>query len=299
MKSGLRFAVLLSASILLAEIIGGFAANSLALLSDAGHVFTDVLALSLSWFAVSQAERPATGRMTFGYHRLGILVAIVNALSLIGISGAIFYEAYRRWYEPEPVQGGLMMGVAVLGLVANLIVVSRLHRHARHNISVRSAWWHASGDALASVGVIIGGIVILLTGYQRVDTIVGAVIGVIILVAPWRLLREAISVLLEASPKHVDTQQVIDSISNVPGVKGVHDLHVWSISPGFNMLSCHVVIDDQRLSECATISEQVKQTLGKRFKIGHSTLQLECDNCENGALYCSLQPAHEEHHHEH
>lgn len=301
MQASLRFAVMVSAAILLAELVGGFVANSLALLSDAGHIFTDVLALSLSWFAVRQAERPATGRMTFGYHRWGILVAVVNALSLVGISGAIFYEAYRRWYEPEPVRGGLMMGVAVLGLAANLIVASRLHKHVGENLSVRSAWWHVWGDALSSVGVISGGVIILLTGYQRVDTIVAMLIGLIIVFGAWRVLREAVAVLLEASPRHLDTRRVIEVINGVPGVKGVHDLHVWSIAPGFNMLSCHLLIDDRRLSECASISEQVRETLGKQFNIGHSTLQLECDNCESGdALYCSLKPAEDEHrHHEH
>ncbi len=298
MQARMRFAVMLSAAILLAEVVGGLLANSLALLSDAGHVFTDVLALSLSWFAVRQAERPATARMTFGYHRLGILVAVVNALSLVGISGAILYEAYRRWYAPEEVHGGLMMGVAVVGLAANLVVVSRLRGHAGENLNVRSAWWHALSDALASVGVIIGGIIILLTGYQRVDTIASVVISVIIMAGSWRLLREAVAVLLEASPKHLDTQRVMDVIKGVPGVKGVHDLHIWSVAPGFNMLSCHLLVEDKRVSECASVSETVRDMLEKQFKIGHSTIQMECDDCDSGAApYCTLKPAHDEHHH--
>jgi cobalt-zinc-cadmium efflux system protein len=288
MAAKLRFAVIISATILVAELVAGLISNSLALLSDAGHVFTDLLALSLSWFALKQAEKPATTGMTYGYHRVGILAAMVNSLSLTGISVAIFYEAARRWHHPREVDSLLMLSVATVGLLANLVVVAWLRRDARSNLNVRAAWWHAWGDSLSSVGVIVGGIVIYFTGRLVVDPLVSMVIGAIILGGAWGIVKDGVRILLEASPAHLDSKEVSQAISQTIGIKGVHDLHLWSIAPGINALSCHLLIDDVSISEGACIMEMVNKLLVERFNIGHSTLQLECDPC--GDDRCVFHP---------
>ena len=282
MAAKLRFAVIVSAIILVAELVAGLISNSLALLSDAGHVFTDMLALSLSWFAVKQAEKPATPGMTYGYHRVGILAALVNALSLTGVSAAIFYEAEQRWHHPREVDSLLMLSVASVGLLANLVVVAWLRHDARHNLNVRAAWWHAWGDSLSSIGVIVGGVVIYFTGRLLVDPLVSMIIGAIIVGGAWGIVKDGVRILLEASPAHLDSKDVSQAISQMTGIKGVHDLHLWSIAPGINALSCHLLIDDVSISEGSCIMERVNHLLAERFNIGHSTLQLECDPCGDG-----------------
>ena len=297
--SKLNIGILLSAFILAAELVGGFLANSLALLSDAGHVFADVIALSLSWYAVRQAQRPASHRMTFGYHRVGVLIAVVNALSIFAIAILIFFEAYQRFSEPPEVNSGLMLAVATLGLAVNLFVAGWLRREQKSNLNIRSAFWHALGDALASVGVIVGGIVIMLTGFLVADVIVSVVIGLIILLAAWQIFREGLHVLLEATPKQIDIGKLVASLKQVPGVKGVHDVHVWSISPEIHAMSCHVLIDDCPTSEASRIRQQIEDLLLKQYGVNHTTLQMECQQCRAGDFFCQLTLGPEEgHHHE-
>lgn len=293
----LRLAVIISASILLVEVVGGLISNSLALLSDAGHVFTDLLAISIAWFAAKQAERPSHAKMTFGYHRWGIIAALVNALSLIGVSGAIFFEAYRRWQEPPTINGPIMLSVAFVGLIANMVVVGQLRHDAKENLNVKGAFWHAIGDTLSSVGVIVAGIIIIFTGLYWVDPLVSVIVALIILAGAWRLLKESINVLLEAPPEHLKAEVIAQELAQVPGVKEIHDLHIWSIGPGFHALSCHVWVDDQALSEGSRILDKVRELLSEKYHITHSTLQLECLDCKGG-LYCSFdQPTENEHTH--
>jgi len=287
--------ILLTGLILLVEVVGGVLSNSLALLSDAGHVFTDFLALVIAWGAARQAMRPATPQMTYGYHRWGVLAALVNSLSLLAICVAIFYEAFQRLGNPEPVKGTLMVSIAMVGLLANLYVLLRLRALGGENINLRAAMWHAGGDFLSSIGVIVGGILILLTGEYWIDPAISFVIGAIILVGAWRLLKEGISVILEAPPAHVDSAEVKQAIESIAGVRGVHDLHIWSIAPGFSALSCHLWLEDLPLSKGTLISSQVKGLLEKRFRIRHATLQLECPSCcpDSGTPICleELPPA--------
>jgi len=289
MANRLRFAIIISAVILVAEIVAGLFSNSLALLSDAGHVFTDLLALSLSWFAVKQAERPATTGMTYGYHRVGILVALVNALSLIAVSAAIFYEAALRWQHPRHVDSLVMLSVASVGLLANLVVVLWLRQDAQDNLNVRAAWWHAWGDSLSSIGVIVGGIIIFVTGRFIVDPLVSIIIGAIIIGGAWGIVKEGVRILLEASPARLDSKEVSSAISKTEGIRGVHDLHIWSIAPGMNALSCHLVVDDLSISESKCIMERVNKLLVQEFNITHSTLQLECGPCAEGQ--CVFHPS--------
>lgn len=297
--SKLKFGIILTSFILAVEVVGGFLSNSLALLSDAGHVFADIIALSLSWYGVRQAERSPSSRMTFGYHRVGVIVAIVNAVSIFAIGGVIFYEAYRRLQQPPEVNSLLMLTAAIIGLSVNIFVAFWLRKEQRSNLNVRSAFWHALGDALASVGVIIGAVIILFTGWFLVDPIISVLIGFIITLAAWRILKEGLRVLLEATPQQVDVTRMVDALKKIRGVKGVHDVHVWSISPELHAMSCHVLIDDLPLSQATEIRKQVEEVLQRQFDIEHSALQMECQECGTNDLFCSLIPApHEDEHKE-
>ncbi|MEE8194410.1 MAG: cation diffusion facilitator family transporter [Dehalococcoidales bacterium] len=286
--SKLKFGIIASVIILAVEVAGGIMANSLALLADAGHVFADIIALSLSWYGVKQAERPASHSMTFGYHRVGVLVAVVNALSIFAIALIIFYEAFRRLQQPPEVNSQLMLAVAIVGLGVNLFIASWLRKEQRGNLNVRSAFWHALGDALASTGVILGGVIILLTDAFVVDPIISMLIGVIIILAAWQILRDGLRVLLEATPQQIDVTRMITSLNQITGVRGVHDIHVWSITPHLHAMSCHVLIDDLATSEAASIREKIKEVLGRQYSIEHATLQMECEQCGADDIFCKL-----------
>ena len=288
--SKLKFGIILSSFILVVEVAGGLLSNSLALLSDAGHVFADIIALSLSWYGVRQAERPPSSRMTFGYHRVGVIIALFNAVSIFAIAGVIFYEAYRRWQQPPEVNSLLMLAAAIVGLSVNIFVALWLRKERRSNINVRSAFWHVLGDALASIGVIIGAAIILLTGWFVVDPIISVLIGFIIVVAAWRILKEGLKVLLEATPQQVDVNKMVNTLKKVRGVKGVHDVHVWSISPELHAMSCHVLIRDLPLSQATDIRNEIEKVLRRQFDIEHSALQMECQECSANDIFCSLTP---------
>jgi len=287
----LRLSILLSSLILLVEVAGGFLAHSLALLSDAGHIFADIIALSLSWYGVRQTERPSHSRMTFGYHRVGVVIAIVNALSIFAIASVIFYEAYQRWRQPPEVNSPLMLAAAIIGLAVNIFIAFWLREEQHRNLNVRSAFWHVLGDALASIGVISGALIILFTGWFVVDPIISALIGFIILMSAWGILREGFRVLLEATPRQIDVDRMVTALKKIPGVKGVHDVHVWSISPELHAMSCHVLTGDLPLSKATDIRQTVEQVLRRQFDIEHSALQLECQECMPNDLFCSLHPA--------
>jgi cobalt-zinc-cadmium efflux system protein len=286
--SKLKFSIILTCLILAAEVVGGFLSNSLALLSDAGHVVTDIMALSLSWYAWKQVQRPPSSRMTFGYHRVGVLVAVVNALSIFAIAAVILYEAYRRFQQPPEINSILMMSVAFVGLAVNLFVTLWLRREQKSNINIRSAFWHAFGDALASVGVIAGGASILFTGFLWVDPLISVLISLIIGLAAYRIIREGLRVLLEAAPSDVDIDAMIKALRQVPGVKDIHDVHVWTISPRLNAMSSHVLIDDLRVSQAADIRKQLENLLRQRFSIRHTMLQMECQQCSPSDTFCIL-----------
>lgn len=291
----LRISMILTTAILAGELAGGLMANSLALLSDAGHVFTDLVALSLSWFAIKQEEKPAGGRMTFGYHRVGVAVAFFNAALIVFMASAILFEAYRRFQSPQAVKGGLMMGVAIVGLAANLFVASWLRSDASGSINIRSVFWHAWGDALASVGVIVGGIIILFTSRYWVDPAVSVLVAGIIGIAAWRIIREAGGIFLEAAPTHLNLAAMAQAMLQVKGVYNVHDIHAWTVSPQMHALSCHVLIDDVPLSQAEDIRHRLEDLLASRFDIEHSTIQVECVACEDHDLgvYCATHMEHE------
>lgn len=295
----LKYGLIITAVILAAEVIGGVLSNSLALLSDAGHVLADGIALLLSWYGVKQAEREPSHRMTFGYHRVGVLIAIVNAVSIVAIAGVIIYEAYLRFQSQPEINSVLMLVVAIIGLAANIFVAAWLHGDRKENINVRSAFWHAAGDALASVGVIVGAVVIMLTGLSWVDAAVSILISVIILISAWGILREGLRILLEGVPHHLDVREIADTIKGLPDIKDVHDLHVWSISSNLHALSCHVTVDDVSLSRAEEIRQRIEDVAREKYGIGHTTIQAECKTCGDGDLFCQLTVGENNHNHHH
>jgi cobalt-zinc-cadmium efflux system protein len=284
----LLYGIGLSFTILIMEVVGGLLANSLALLSDAGHVFTDIIALGLSWYGVRQATRRSNSRMTFGYHRIGVMVAIVNSLSIFAIAAAILYEAYNRFQSAPEVNSLLMMAVAAVGLAANIVVAFWLRSEQKGNINIRSAFWHAFGDALASIGVIVGGVVILTTGLFWVDPLVSVVISLIILFSAWNILREGARVLLEATPKDINVMEMIHTLKQIQGVRDVHDVHVWSITPDLRAMNGHILIDDVATSKASEIREMIETVMREKYRVGHTTLQMECSNCNAADTFCNL-----------
>jgi cobalt-zinc-cadmium efflux system protein len=286
-RGKLRTAFALTLVILLVEVVGGFFSHSLALLSDAGHVLTDVVALGLAWFAAGQAERPADGRKTFGYHRTGILTAQVNAVLLILIVAAIAYEAIQRLQHPEPVTPWLMFGAAAAGLAINLFIGLGLRAEGGENLNVRAAMLHVFGDVAASAAVIVGGAVILLTGWYPADPLISLLIAVLIAWGAWRILRASVDILMEATPPGLDIAQLVRDIMQVPGVSDVHDLHIWSIAGGMHALSAHVHLTDRPLSSCDPLLDRINSLLEERYHIAHTTIQFECVGCSPNDLYCA------------
>ncbi len=273
--------------IMVAEIIGGFLSNSLALLSDAGHMLTDALALGLSLFAISLTRRPATSKRTYGYYRAEIIAALVNGTVLILVSIFIFFEAYGRFSELPVVKSPMMMIIAGIGLVANLIGMLLLRKGSQKSINVRAAFWHIIGDTLASVGVIIAGVIIFFTGWYMADPILAVIIGIVILWGAVRIVKESVDILLESVPPHVEIERVIITVKTVPGVADLHDVHVWTITSGIYALSAHLSITDQMVSQSCDILTKVNLVLAEEFNITHTTLQMECQSCPTG-LACNL-----------
>lgn len=275
----------LTAAFMVVEFVVGLLTGSLAILADAVHMLTDAGALALALFAAWITRRPATAHRSYGYYRAEILAALVNALLLLFSSGYILYEAYQRFGNPQRVAGVPMMIVAVLGLAVNLTGVAILHGRAGENLNVRGALYEVIKDALGSVGVLIAGVVILTTGWTPIDPIVSALIALMILPRTWELLTEAVNVLMESTPAHIDLDEVERYIRALPGVADVHDVHVWTITSGFIAMSAHLVVEDGTGREGAQgVLELAKTDLEEQFGIAHTTFQVEYHD-----LHCNEQ----------
>jgi cobalt-zinc-cadmium efflux system protein len=285
----LQIALAVTTIFFIIELAGGLISGSLALVSDAGHMFSDVLALLLSLGAITLAARLPTKERTYGFRRAEVLAAFVNSLLLIGVSAIILYEAYGRLLAPAPIQSGLMGFVAVTGLVANLYVALLLH--GSHNLNVQSAFLHVIGDAVSSIAVICSAIWIAFTGQVIIDPILSGIIAVMIIVSAAGILRETVGVLLQFTPRSVDFDAVIAAMSSVPGVAGVHHVHIWSLSSDINVLDAHIYSCEQDMARIAVIKTGIRERLEK-YHVHHSTLEFECDECRNGAV---LEPAHRHH----
>lgn len=275
------------------EAIAGYAANSLALLTDAAHNATDVIALGLSWYAVRLATRPSNARKTYGYHRAGILVALVNATTLVVISLGIFYEAWQRLFTPPQVEAGILIGVGLVAFAINLGTALLVKKGSEHDLNLRSAFVHLMGDVLSTIGAVIAGVIIYFTGANWLDALVSIFIAVLILWNAWGILRETVDILLEATPRDVDMTAMIADLMQVEGVLGVHDLHVWSISSNLRTMSAHILTEDISISSGATIQTTLNELLAHHYNIAHATLQLECENCAPDALYCDILDHHD------
>ena len=270
-----RLAVVLglTAVFMVAEVVGGLLAGSLALLADAAHMLSDSLSLGLALLAAWAAQRPSTSQRTFGYKRAEILAALVNGIALVAISIFIFVEAGRRLGDPPEVDGGLMLGVAVAGLAVNAIGAMILARSAHDNLNVSAALRHVIADLLGSVGVIVAAIVLLTTGWKHADPLVGIVIGALVLASAWPILRDSGRILLEATPKGIDAGDLGRRMRAQPGIVEVHDLHVWTITSGFPALAAHVLVatDD----DCHARRRELERLLEREFGITHTTLQVD------------------------
>jgi cobalt-zinc-cadmium efflux system protein len=287
----LKITLVLALVIMAAEVVGGLISNSLALLSDAGHMLTDALALVLSLFAMNLARRPANAKRTFGYHRAEIMAALANGSVLVLVSAFIFYEAARRFTETPEIKTPTMLIVAAIGLAANLAGILLLRQGSRNSINIKAAFWHVMGDTLSSVGVIIGGVIIYFTGWSVVDPIIAVLIGIIILWGAVRIVKESVDILLESAPAHLKVAEVAEAVKKIGGVEDLHEIHIWTLTSGIYALSAHLKITDQTVSESGSILAKVNEVLARDFSISHTTLQMECESCPTGFI-CSL-PNHD------
>jgi len=274
-----RIFVILSFVVLLVEVAGGIITNSLALISDAGHVLIDLIALSLAYFAIRLSKRPSTNKFSFGYYRAEILAAIINGLVLILVTLFIFYQSYLRLVNPQPVESLGMLAISILGLAANVWVMARMHGHEKESLNVRGAYLHVLSDTVSSIGVIVAAILILLTGNYIIDPIMSAIIGLFILTSSYGMIKESIVILMEATPPGISLEKVLADMRKVKGVREVHDLHVWCISSDVLSLTSHILIDAKDVKSMNRIIAEVNRMLKKKHNITHTVLQSECESC--------------------
>jgi cobalt-zinc-cadmium efflux system protein len=293
-------AICLTSLILIAEIIGGILSGSLALLSDAAHVFMDIFALGLSFFAMRLAARPPDDRHSYGWHRAEVIAALVNGSTLVLMTIGIWVEAYKRFRSPVEIRSTEMLVIAVIGLLINLLVAFILgrdsyHAHAhdhpghspRENINLRSAFLHVLGDAISSVGVIAAAILIRLTNAVWLDPLISIFIGLIIVVSAWRILRTSIHILLEGVPDGLSIKQINESLQSLPVVENIHDLHIWNLSSDSVALSAHITLTATGLSEPEDAMAEIKSLLDREFNIQHTTIQFEKTPCLDGHGGCN------------
>lgn len=292
----LGLALFLTLGFVIVEAVAGYLANSLALLTDAAHNITDVAALALTWYAFHLSGQPSHAGKTFGYHRVGILAALVNSTTLAVIAVGIFYEAYHRFLTPPAVAADLLMIVGAAAFAVNLLTAWLVSHGADHDLNLRSVFLHLLGDVLSTLAAILAGVGIWLTGFQWLDPLASVLIALLILWNAWLVLRETIEILLESTPRDIEMSTMVRDLMQIDGVRGVHDLHVWSLSRQFRILSAHIVVDDMPISRASLIQYEVRKVIEHEYGIGHVTLQLECEGCDPDALYCDI--SHSNHRHE-
>ncbi len=285
-RRAMVLAFLVTSTFMLAELVGGILANSLALVADAGHMVTDAAALGLGLVAMWMASHPHTERRTFGFHRAEILAALVNGSVLVAIALFVSWHAIGRLREAQHVESGLMLVIALIGLIVNLAVLRILGAHQHGNLNIRGAFLHVLGDTVGSVGVLVAGLVIRWTGWTPIDAIVSLLIAALILVSGFRLVRETVSVLLESSPRDVDSDALRRDIVDIPGVRDVHDLHVWTVTSGFISLSCHCEVDSSDVAD--DVLRAATTLLRDRYGIRHVTIQPETSQIHEELEHCCL-----------
>ena len=296
----LGLAILLTLAFVIGEATAGYLSHSLALMSDAGHNFSDALALILSWYAVRAAKRPATPSRTYGSHRVGILAALANALTLVAIGAIVIWEAVPLFRNPQPIASGPMIWVALVAILLNGLISSWLRAGSKTDLNIRSAYLHMLGDAISAFGVVLAGIFVAATGNPIADPVVSVLIGGFIIWSSWGIITESVNILLEAVPKGLDMAAFEGAIKDVPGVIAVHDLHIWTVASGILACSCHVVVTEQSIREGQQVIRAVREGLLRRFAVSHATIQIEVDGCEPDEMYCTMRPidhSHDEHEH--
>jgi len=281
------------------EAVAGYWSNSLALLSDAVHNVTDAIALGLSWYAMRLTARPANSQKTFGYHRAGILVALANSASLVLIALGILREAYLRFLFPAAVEANILIGVGLLAVAINLGTALLVKQGSDHDLNLRSAFTHLMGDVASTIGAVIAGIVIAFTGLNWFDPLVSVLISALILRTAWGILQEAVNILLEGTPQDLDMPVLVRDLQAVSGVRGVHDLHAWSITQNLRALSAHIVTGEVSPGTHVQIRRAVNEVLSHNYNITHVTLQLESEGCDPAGLYCDMANAAAQRQHSH
>lgn len=275
----LRTAFLLTGIILIVEVGAGYLSHSLALMSDAGHILTDVAALGIAWFVAHLSQKPATEQHTFGYQRGRILAALANAAVLLVVAVIVAIEAVVRLEHPQPVKGAIVIVAALLAIAVNTYIAVVLHQHHEGDINVRSALLHVVSDIGASAGVVVAGAFALTLRWYVVDPIVSILISVLIAYGAWQIIQDTLVILMEGAPRGLDLTKVRNAMLEVPGVEDVHDLHIWALSDGYRLLSAHVKIPDQALADTSTLLSDIKFLLQTRFHIEHATIEPECLDC--------------------
>ncbi len=281
------------------EAVAGYWSNSLALLSDAVHNVTDAIALGLSWYAMRLTARPANSQKTFGYHRAGILVALANSASLVLIALGILREAYLRFLFPAAVEANILIGVGLVAVAINLGTALLVKQGSDHDLNLRSAFTHLMGDVASTIGAVIAGIVIAFTGLNWFDPLVSVLISALILRTAWGILQEAVNILLEGTPQDLDMPVLVRDLQAVSGVRGVHDLHAWSITQNLRALSAHIVTGEVSPGTHVQIRRAVNEVLSHNYNITHVTLQLESEGCDPAGLYCDMANAAPQRQHSH
>jgi cation diffusion facilitator family transporter len=271
-----------------AQIIGGLLANSVALISDAVHNFSDFTALLISYAAFRIGQKGATVFNTYGYQRAEIMAALINALLLAGASGVILYHAVERFLHPRPVNGLIVVLLAGVGVVGNGLSAWLLHRDSAHSLNIRGAFLHMVGDLLTSVAVLINGLLLMFYPWTWLDPLMSILIVVFILKNGWDLLRQSVAVLMNATPGHIDIEKVGAALARLPGVLGVHYLHAWPVSSTSTAFSCHVVVPDQPVSQTEALARTIQEELFHQFRIDHPVLQFETSDCGQGTLLCEM-----------
>ena len=293
--SRMALSLVLTLAFVFIEAGAGILGNSLALLTDAAHNLTDAIALGLSWYAIRLTTQPADERKTYGYHRAGILVALLNSTTLVLISLWIFYEAYHRIINPPEVQSGILITVGLVAVAVNLGTALLVRKGSETDLNVRSAYVHLVGDVISTVGAVIAGVVIYFTGANWLDPLISVLIGFLILYNAWGILRDSVDILLEATPRDIDTATLVQDVKQVKGVLGVHDLHIWSLTQNLRTMSAHILTEDVPISSGAEIQRQINEIVYHGYNIAHATLQLECVDCLPDSLYCDIQEGNHVH----
>jgi cobalt-zinc-cadmium efflux system protein len=297
----LRWSLLVTSLFVVLEVVAGIRAHSLALISDAGHNFTDALALGLAWLGFYLQSKPADETKTFGYHRAGVLAAFVNALTLVALSAWIFYESVVRLSYPQPVNDIVMIAVASVGLAMNGGIMLALKSASHGDVNIRGAFLHMLGDALGSIAIMAGALAIRYTGWWQLDPILSILIAVLVVWTAWDIIRESLNILLEGLPRGLRLNDVTGAMKATAGVLDVHDLHIWSLGSSAHALSCHVLIADVPPSASDIILRKLNGVLEEKFRIAHTTVQFEHVSCAISETGCAIPVKLEDHqgHHHH